>query len=217
MQNDGPGGDEAQCRYLPSREDESRREARCLFHHSSSKKRDQKHACGGETGQTIAHFHPSEQREHILRESGVVIYPLSHPFPFRKWEPSAKRLAVTFPPTFSRTCQETRGCSDLPFHHLCMPGCACPDPPFLQTQVHSGEKEGKLPESLFRWKRTKKRPVPPLPHEFACGMGGTQCLLPSGCIRGIQCPLSRVYGEGYSISRAQCVSRRAGCPVLLDV
>lgn len=146
-----------------------------------------------------------------------MISPLTYPFPFRKWEPSAKRLAVTFPPTFSRTCQEARGCSDLPFHHLCMPGCACPDPPFLQMQVHSGEKEGKLPESLFRWKRTKKRPVPPLPHEFACGMGGTQCLLPSGCIRGIQCPLSRVYGEGYSISRAQCVSRRAGCPVLLDV
>lgn len=47
----------------------------------------------------------------------------------------------------------------------------------------------------------KKLPVPPLPHEFACGMGGTQCLLPSGCFRGIQCPLSRVYVEWYPISR----------------
>lgn len=81
MQNDGPGGDEAQCRYFPSREDESRREARCLFHHSSSKKRDQKHACGGETGQTIAHFHPSEQQAHILRDRGSSDLPPHLPIP----------------------------------------------------------------------------------------------------------------------------------------
>lgn len=72
LQNDALGGDEAQYRYFPSREDESSREARCLFHHSSSKKRDQKHACGGETGQTIAHFYPapSEERARILKDGG---------------------------------------------------------------------------------------------------------------------------------------------------